>query len=1536
MTTLRPAPDPPVRPTPRPRPRPRPVARPGAAAPPPRPASRHRPPAGVYLTDPYEVRDRRTPDDERLDHLFEARCDWVTAHGRVGHLAVDADGLRLTYGELDARANRLARYLQGRGVRAGDRVGLLIDRPADAYAALLGAFKIGAAYVPLDVELPAERLAGILDDARVGTVLSTSTAAERIPRIGLVLAGAAELVNLDRAAARIDAQDPRRLTDSGRAGTDDRVAAVVYPDGGDEDPLAGVTIDHAGLCTVVSGAAEVYGLRPSDRAYQGRRLASLRAVEEIWVAWAGGATLVPAPARVNGRDLRGPELHAVLRDRRVTALRCDPELLASLGRDQAPDLRDLRLLLVSGGVCPDELVARWSRPGRRLIGGLRPAGATTTATWAELYPGRRPAVGVPLPGYRTVVLDVDDPYRALAHGQIGEIGIAGVGLGTGPVPGDGFVVDVLGIPGNPSGWIHRTGDLGRVGPDGVIEYHGRAAGWTRPVDPPTLVISRVPPARTGSGAVPGTGVGSPPTLRPVGRGPAPAPPTRPTPVPRPAPAPARAPARPRPPAPPAEPVRTAEPAPAPAALAPTADAVPPARADAATDTERDLAVVLGEVLGVERVTVVGHFFDDLGADSMVMARFCARLRKRPDLPSASMKDVYRHPTIRGLATALAPAPAAEPTTPPPPAASPLREPFREVLAAVLGVEQVAADAHFFADLGADSLVMARFCARIRKEPGLPSVSMKDVYRHPTLAALTTAVAPAAAPPPAVPADEVSELRVDTGDATHRRVGTAGYLLCGALQFLAFLAYSGFAALLTTRTFEYVSAGTSVLAMYGRSVAAGGLVFLATCLVPVIVKWVLVGRWKPQRIRVWSLAYVRFWIVKVVIRSSPLNLFAGSPLYLLHLRALGARIGPGAVVFARPVCTDLIRVGAGAVVLQDSLLSGYRAHAGMIETGPVAIGRDALVAEATVVDIETSIGDGAQLGRSSSLHAGQAVPAGARWHGSPARPTHVDYAEVGPARCGSVRRALYSVWQLAVVLLVHLPIGLGGMSLLLVEVPQLAALMRAEALAFTTWTFYRDALIASGVLFFGLLLVALLLVTTLPRLLHLALVPDRVYPLYGFHWSVFRTVARLTNSKFLTRIFGDTSAITGYLRVLGWELGQVEQSGSNFGTEVRQENPYLSSVGSGTMVADGLSMLNGGVSSTSFRVSRVSIGAHNFLGNRIVYPAGGRTGENCLLATKVLVPVDGEVRENVGLLGSPSFEIPRSVERDGRFDELKDPRVLRGLLRAKNAHNLATVALLLLSRWMYTFGLVLIAGAALDFYDRFGMAAVALNSAVGPVYTAVYFVLLERAVTASHALRPLYCSIYTHEFWVRERYWKVPAELYLNAYNGTPFKNAIQRVLGVRMGRRVFDDGCFLTERALVGIGDDCTLNAGSVVQCHSQEDGTFKSDRTEIGAGVTIGVGAFVHYGVTVGDGAVLAPDSFLMKGEDVPARAAWAGNPAIEIHSPAPGAAQPDAGHAVPVQGVPAEAPTIHLAVGAAAGTDETTDHRDAELATAGGGRTR
>jgi non-ribosomal peptide synthetase-like protein len=797
----------------------------------------------------------------------------------------------------------------------------------------------------------------------------------------------------------------------------------------------------------------------------------------------------------------------------------------------------------------------------------------------------------------------------------------------------------------------------------------------------------------------------------------------------------------------------------------------------------------------------------------------------------------------------------------------------EVLADVVSVERVSVDSHFFDDLGANSLVMAHFCARVRKRADLPSVSMKDIYRHPTISSLANELAETASAPTESPA---AESVVALPPAS-----TPQYLLCGALQLLIFLGYSVIVALVITLAYEWISAGTNLIDYYVRAVLFGGAAFLALCTFPILVKWVLIGRWKPRQIRVWSLAYVRFWIVKTLVqRNLFVLLFVGSPIYALYLRALGAKVGRGVAIFSRtvPVCTDLLTIGDGTVIRKDSHLTCYRADSGRIESGTVTLGRDVFVGELTVIDIGTRMGDGAELGHTSSLHTGQVVPDGERWHGSPAQRTDVEYRTVQPTDCATWRRAGYVLLQVLNLLFLALPLAVGGIDIVLREIPRLVALDSGPA-ALRSWTYYVAALVVSFVLFFGLMLVGLFVLATVPRILNLAIKPDKLYRLYGIHYSVHRVIVGMTNNRAFKTLFGDSSAIVHYLRYLGYRLPDVEQTGSNFGTQLKHENPYLSSVGSATMVADGLSIINADYSSTSFRVSGASVGPRNFLGNHIGYPSQAKTGDNCLLATKAMIPIEGEIRQGVGLLGSPSFEIPRSVQRDTRFDHLRTGDELRRRLKAKNRHNAITAAMYLLSRWIYVFAITLLAWTAARLYGPAGTGAIAVASVASLVFTAAYFVAVERAVQIFLPLRPLYCSIYDRRFWRHERFWKgAAATAYLSFFNGTPYKNVVWRLLGVRIGRRIFDDGCSIPEKTLVTIGDDTTLNLGSTIQCHSQEDGAFKSDRITIGAGATIGIGAWVHYGVTVGDGAIIAPDAFLMKGEDVPPRARWAGNPARDL----------------------------------------------------------
>jgi len=801
-------------------------------------------------------------------------------------------------------------------------------------------------------------------------------------------------------------------------------------------------------------------------------------------------------------------------------------------------------------------------------------------------------------------------------------------------------------------------------------------------------------------------------------------------------------------------------------------------------------------------------------------------------------------------------------------ATPGEKALADALEELLGLEQVSADSQFFDELGLSSLLVAHFCARARERADSPPLSVKDVYQHPTIRSL----AAAATEPSAVPGQMTSP----PGPAEVSRAGTAHYVACGALQVLAFLASVFLASAVLAGGFRWVSGSVGWADLYLRSLGFSAGAFVLLCGLPILAKWTLVGRWKPREITVWSLPYLRFWLVKTLVQANPLALFAGSPVYPLYLRALGARIGRRVVIFSRtvPVCTDMLTVGDDAVIRRESSFTGYRAVAGVIQTGPVSIGKEALVGEHTVLDIGTSVGDGSQLGHTSSLYQSQDVPDGQRWHGSPAQRTEVDYRRADPIPSGPLRRAAYGTGQVLSLIFVTLPLAIAAAVAALTKLPAVVSFASLGAGGPTTASFYDDGLVISTALFAGAILIGAAVVLTVPRVLRRLIAPGPTYPLYGLRHWVHRVIRRLTNMGFYLELTGDSSYVVPYLRALGYRLPDFEQTGSNFGADLEHETPFLISIGRGTMVADGATFIDADYSSTSFRITPLSIGPRNFLGNAVAYPAGGRTGENCLIATKAMVPLDGPVRANTGLLGSPCFEIPRSVSSDDRFDHLRTGEEFRRRLRAKNRHNLGTMALFLAVRWVDVFVITLFAMAAWEFYRGNPVPVLAGLVLATLLFSFAYFITVERALMRFGSLQPRYCSIYDPYFWWHERYWKLLAPL-LGMLNGTPFKSPVWRLVGVRIGRRVFDDGCAIPERTLVTIGDGCTLNAGSVIQCHSMEDGIFKADYTVLEDGCTLGTGALVHYGVTIGQGAQLRPDSFLMKGEKVPPRARWGGNPA-------------------------------------------------------------
>ncbi|MGY2061139.1 AMP-binding protein, partial [Nocardia gipuzkoensis] len=268
---------------------------------------------------------------------------------------VECDDTRLTYRELDCRANQLARLLRDRGARPGRTVGILLNRSIDGYVTLLAVLKTGAAYVPLDPSFPSERIALIAEDAETSVLVTSADLRSR------VRASTGMVIEINSAAEEVAEQSTSRLN----LPIDPRQACYIIYTSGTTGRPKGVAVSQAGIAHFVRVVTPIYQVAEHDRVYQGLSIAFDFSVEEIWPAWACGATLVAGPTD----DRRvGDGLAEFLATQRITVLCCVPTLLSSLDAD----LPAIHTLLVSGEACPQDLITRWFRPGRRILNAYGP------------------------------------------------------------------------------------------------------------------------------------------------------------------------------------------------------------------------------------------------------------------------------------------------------------------------------------------------------------------------------------------------------------------------------------------------------------------------------------------------------------------------------------------------------------------------------------------------------------------------------------------------------------------------------------------------------------------------------------------------------------------------------------------------------------------------------------------------------------------------------------------------------------------------------------------------------------------------------------------------------------------------------------------------------------------------------------------------------------------------------------------------------------------------------------------------------------
>ncbi|AYG80698.1 Linear gramicidin synthase subunit D [Streptomyces hundungensis] len=390
----------------------------------------------------------------------------------ASHVARDRDAIavidgddELTYGQLDARANQLARLLIACGAGPEGIVALALADPVEMTVAVFAVLKAGAAYLPVDPKYPADRIAFMLADSAPSLLVTTAALADRLPEPGC----GTLLLDLPTTAAELAALPDHAPVDADRTTALDprHPAYVIYTSGSTGRPK-GVSVDHAGFAAMVASLVSKFGVDSGTRVLKFASFSFDASVWELSLSLLAGGTLVIADeeCRVPGRPLV-----ELMHRHRVNLAGLPPVVVGALPEECT--LPDDLTLIVAGEACPPHVMERWSHQVR-MFNGYGPTEAVLASTVSDpLHGAGHPPIGRPTEAHRVYVLD--EALRPVPAGVTGELYVGG-NLARGYLHRPGltaqrFVADPYGPAGAR---MYRTGDLAQWLPDGQLHYTGRA------------------------------------------------------------------------------------------------------------------------------------------------------------------------------------------------------------------------------------------------------------------------------------------------------------------------------------------------------------------------------------------------------------------------------------------------------------------------------------------------------------------------------------------------------------------------------------------------------------------------------------------------------------------------------------------------------------------------------------------------------------------------------------------------------------------------------------------------------------------------------------------------------------------------------------------------------------------------------------------------------------------------------------------------------------------------------------------------------
>jgi non-ribosomal peptide synthetase-like protein len=768
---------------------------------------------------------------------------------------------------------------------------------------------------------------------------------------------------------------------------------------------------------------------------------------------------------------------------------------------------------------------------------------------------------------------------------------------------------------------------------------------------------------------------------------------------------------------------------------------------------------------------------------------------------------------------------------------------------VLGATPDSVDTDFF-DLGGGSLTAAQLVSLLRRTH--PDVAVGDVYDHPRLGALATYVDSLAAGSDRVLDREIppTPLKSQAGQL----LGVLGLRLLAAPRWVTWLALAstlaqplnGLGWLPTLPVWVLAAAVVAFLTPPGR-------MLLAAAVVQVALHGVDAGR-HPRGGKV----HLRLWFAERAVEQIGATALSGAALITWYARLLGCHVGRDVDLHSLPPVTGLLRLGRGVSIEPEVDLSGWWIDGDVVHIGSVQVGKGARIGT------RSTLLPGAVVGAEAEVAPGSAVlgvvPDGEFWTGSPAQRVSGDARGPWSERPVGSRAwlAAYGVAGMCLGLLPALAVLVGGAAALVLA--DLAAVQGPADLlgALLPW------LVPAAVLGWLVLAASVLVVV---RLCGARLEPG-VHPVRSLAaLRVWATVRVLDEARTWLFPLYSSSLTPVWLRWLGARIGEDVEASTVLLV------PAMTTVGEQAFLADDTLIGGYELGGGWLRVERVKVGKRSFVGNSGMAAPGRKVPKRALVAVLSAAPNRKSARKGESWLGSPPTALRRAAESADDSRTFAPPTRLRV---ARGAWEAARVVPVVLSALLH----LLVGSVLLAVFDAAGPVVAVLVAApllvgagilAAATATAAKWLLVGRHRPGTH---PLWSSFVWRNELADTFVEGLAAPWFAGTATGTPLLSWWFRSLGATIGRGVWCESYWLPETDLVELGDGAVVNRGTVVQTHLFHDRVLATDRVRIRRGGTLGPHSVVLPAATIGRHATVGPVSLVMRGESVPDKTVWIGNP--------------------------------------------------------------